>query len=381
VALFAIVVGLIAIAVSASVGRRLLHTRREEQAEVQRIRSVFNRYVPESVVEKLLARKDLRVFEGRSTYATILVCRIWNFSQFAEGMSAEETLRYLNEFYALAGTSIQKHHGMIDRFLSDGIVGAFGVPLDDPHQSEHALRAAIDIVRLVDAMRERWAAQGRKPFFAGIGINSGTIIAGDVGLATRRDYMLIGHDVHVARRLQEATNELNAYIVASKRTCDAVSGIFTLVPVSRVPLHGVRGLTDAFIVRGLARNDARDRLAFPRADAFRKTTLETARAAAAERDGPPTADADGDVHTNLDDGTSSDVNATDRPVEAAAPIMQPLPKPRHRASLASPDRPAAAAPSGFYAFDSSEPILPPRPPEAVHATYEDAAGTPFELPT
>ncbi len=81
---------------------------RSEQAEVRRVRSTFSRYVPPSIVEELLNRRDERIFTGREVRATILVCRIWNFSHFIEDLTPEQTLRYLNEFYAMAGSSKKK---------------------------------------------------------------------------------------------------------------------------------------------------------------------------------------------------------------------------------------------------------------------------------
>ena len=101
----------------------LVRRWRTAQAEVKRVRSTFSRYVPPSIVEELLNRKDERIFTGRDLRATILVCRIWNFSHFMEDLTPEQTLRYLNEFYAMAGSSIERQHGVLHRFLEDGVVG------------------------------------------------------------------------------------------------------------------------------------------------------------------------------------------------------------------------------------------------------------------
>src|SRR5271170_6637682 len=84
----------------------LVRRWRTEQAELRRVRSTFSRYVPPTIVEELLSRKDERLFTGRDIRATILVCRIWNFSHIMQDLSPEHTLRYLNEFYAMAGASI-----------------------------------------------------------------------------------------------------------------------------------------------------------------------------------------------------------------------------------------------------------------------------------
>jgi len=166
----------------------LVRRWRSEQAEVRRVRSTFSRYVPPAIVEELLNRRDERIFTGRDVRATILVCRIWNFSHFMEDLTPEQTLRYLNEFYAMAGSSIERQHGVLHRFLEDGVVGIFGVPLEDHQQEEHALRAAINIVRLVNVMQQKWAQQGRRALRVGVGVNTGMVIAGDAGFANRREF-------------------------------------------------------------------------------------------------------------------------------------------------------------------------------------------------
>ena len=181
----------------------------------------------------LLARKDERLFTGRAVRATILVCRIRNFAHFIEPLTPEQTLRYLNEFYGLAGTAIQRHRGIIETFLGDGIVAVFGVPLDNPTQEDDALRAALDVVRHVVAMRERWAKQHRKPFTVGIGINTGDVIAGDAGFRERREFTVVGSEATMAHRLQEAAFVLNAYIVAARSTCASHLDDYQLVPGQR----------------------------------------------------------------------------------------------------------------------------------------------------
>lgn len=247
---------------------------RAEQREGARVRAIFSRYLAPPIVEELLRRKDPHLYTGRSLHATILVCRIWNFAGFAEELSAEETLRYLNEFFALAGTSIQKYRGMIDKFLADGIIGVFGVPLEDPEGEEHALRAALDIVRLVDAMDRRWQAQGRRSFQVGIGINSGDVIAGDAGFHERREFTVVGPETLFAARLQDLTLDLNASVVAATTTCTPVQQLFSLLPLTGHPLPGLKRLSDAFIVLGLIADASP--LAMPGAGTFKETQVDAA---------------------------------------------------------------------------------------------------------
>jgi class 3 adenylate cyclase len=155
--------------------------------------------VPPSIVEELLNRKDERIFTGRDLPATILVCRIWNFSHFMEDLTPEQTLRYLNEFYAMAR--------LVDRTPARR---AAPLPRGRGRRHPHALRAAINIVRPVNLMQQKWAQQERRALRVGVGVNSGIVIAGDAGFANRREYTIVGPDVTLAPRLQAATFDLNA---------------------------------------------------------------------------------------------------------------------------------------------------------------------------
>ena len=354
----------------------LVRRWRTEQAETARVRATFSRYVPPSIVEELLSRKDERIFSGREMRATILVCRIWNFSHFMQDLTPEQTLRYLNEFYAMAGPSIERHRGVVHRFLEDGVVGIFGVPLEDPQQEDHALRAAINIVRLVNVMQEKWTREGRQPLRVGVGINSGNVIAGDAGFANRRQYTVVGPDVTLAHRLQSATHDLNAFIVASRATIEPIQDLYNLVPVSGIPLNGVRALLDASIVRGRKRAD---NLVLPKATAFANTVLEE----------PPLDDflepkevVPFEEREKLGGSTAGATQTVRPPHRRPRRRREPAPlKTRRRA------RPEGEGPQfGFdlpelrmpVAFGSDEgPIMPDPPPP--RATYEDNDGPPLPL--
>jgi adenylate cyclase len=361
----------------------LVRRWRTEQAEVRRVRSTFSRYVAPSIVEELLSRKDERIFTGRDVRATILVCRIWNFSHFMENLTPEQTLRYLNEFYAMAGSSIERQHGMLHRFLEDGVVGIFGLPLEDRHQEDHALRAAINIVRLVNLMQEKWTGQGRRPLRVGVGVNTGNVIAGDAGFSNRREYTVVGPDVTLAHRLQAVTFDLNAYIVASHATVEPIQDLYNLVPVSGIPLNGVRALLDASIVRGRKRQDS---LVLPKAEAFANTVIEEAHlddflepqevvpfedraklAGAATETPPPAA-------------PTTPTPPPTPPPPAAAGTPQPLrtrrrPRPLETEPQFGYDLPELRLPVAFGADE--EAIMPDPPPP--RATYEDNDGPPLPL--
>ena len=358
----------IGISIYAGVLARRYLTEREEGL---RVRAMFSRYVPDLVVDDLLARKDERLFEGREYYATILCCNIWNFPLFAENMSPQEQLRYLNEFYNLAGQAVTKHKGIIESLRGDGITAVFGVLIEEPFQEERAIRAALDIVRLVSAMNARWQAQGRKPFRVGIGLNSGNIIAGDTGYEKRREFSLVGNDVQIASRLQETTEEMNAAVIASATTFRPVAELFVGIPIKSIPLRGMKRLQQAYIVRGLSK-PAGDNLQLPPDDSFATTEIKT-------EPRPPF----------IYEPPELLAPVAPAPPQNAEPQPKPEPpQPAQRAAISEnppplpePPRidPSTAAPPErrFSSLDDDRPAMPDAPPS--EQTYEDDSGPPLHL--
>ncbi len=329
-----------------------------ERQERQRAVALFSRYVPPPVVEELLARKDARLFEAREYYATILSARIRNFALFSESLTPEETLRYLNEFYTIVGQAVQRHRGMIESLRGDTVTAVFGVLVEEKFQEERALRAALDIMRVVNAMEARWAAQGRKSISVGMGVNSGKIVAGDTGFQQRREFAIIGNPAHIAARLEAASEELNASIVASETTYGAVRDLFIGVPTSSLPLRGLRRLQNAFIIRGLTRRAAEDDLlTLPSQRAFKQTTVHTYET-------PASAGVEPDAYLE--------------PERESEPIR------RDGASIAPNlfDERITGLPEfeggRFSLLDDDRPALPEAP--VVSGTYEDDQGPPVQLP-
>ncbi|HEX3465448.1 MAG TPA: adenylate/guanylate cyclase domain-containing protein [Candidatus Elarobacter sp.] len=321
---------------------------RAEQQELARVRATFARYVAPSVVDVLLARKDERLFTGSAVRATVLVCRIRDFAHFIEPLSPEQALRYLNEFYALTGTAIQRRRGIIQTFLGDGIVGVFGVPLENPTQEDDALQAALDIVRHVVTMRKRWAQQHRKPLTVGIGVNTGEVIAGDAGFRDRREFTVVGSEAIFAYRLQEAAFALNAFVVASRATCESLASEYKLVPVSGVPLPGVRRLLDAYVVR--ARLHGTESSGVPD-DVMVETTIV-----------PPDAPAGSPETAPAQTAAAQKPAAHGAPAQQPAPQQPPLARPAAPRNQPAPPRQPAASPQTAIAAPPQSPPLPQPPP-------------------
>jgi adenylate cyclase len=173
-------------------------SKREEQ-----LRNRLSRYVGTNLVEKLINLKDGVFLETERRNVTVLFADIRSFTTIAERMAAEEVVGMLNEYFSVMVDIIFKNSGLLDKFVGDQLIAVFGLVENEGNAPANAIRTAIEIQAVTDAMRRRRMAAGLEYFELGIGINTGTGIIGNIGSANRMDYTVIGDCVNVAARLEQ----------------------------------------------------------------------------------------------------------------------------------------------------------------------------------
>ena len=204
----------------------------EGLAERERIRDTFGSYVDPAVAERILDEGVELSGEEVEVEVTIMFIDIRGFTAFAEATDAREVVAGVNALFEAVIPIIREHQGRVDTFVGDGLLAVFGAPerLDD--HADHGLAAALAIARAVDH-----GEAGELP--VGIGINSGTVIAGNVGGAGRLEFSVIGDPVNVAARVQEATRETGDTVLLTDHTRGLlVEEPVALVQRSRVELRG-----------------------------------------------------------------------------------------------------------------------------------------------
>jgi class 3 adenylate cyclase len=205
-----------------SYGGRLTREEREKRF----IRSVFQRYVADSVVDTLLASGKMPDLGGEKTTVTVLFSDIRNFTTISERLDAHEVVEFLNRYFERVCAIILAEGGTIDKFIGDAVMVQFGAPVPYPDHGARAVRAAL-AMRAAAAdfrhwMSQRFADRDLPPFNIGIGIHTGDAIAGNIGSSRRMEYTVIGDTVNLASRLEGASKTLGCVIVASSETLKAV---------------------------------------------------------------------------------------------------------------------------------------------------------------
>jgi adenylate cyclase len=212
-----------------------------ETFERQRVRDTFARFVPEPVVGEVLARtdEDLRL-GGRRLDVTVLFSDIRGFTTFSETRTPEEVLEILNRYHEEMTDAVMSHGGTLISFIGDGIMAVFGAPIEQADHADRALAASREMLsvrlpRFNQWMRDRDVGE---VFEIGIGLNSGPVMAGNVGSRRRLDYTAIGDTVNTAARLEGMTKGTAHDLFISDSTRDLLREDAQLTFVDSMPVRG-----------------------------------------------------------------------------------------------------------------------------------------------
>jgi adenylate cyclase len=238
--ILAVVPGLVAVAVSAVGTLGLSYAI--AAFERQRVRDTFARFVPADVVDDVLERTgdDLRL-GGVRRDSTVLFSDIRGFTSYAEGQEPGEVVEVLNHYLDAMTQAIMAQGGTLVSFMGDGVMAVFGAPIEQPDHADRALAAAREMLdERLPAFNAWMEETGRgEGFRIGIGLNSGSVMSGQVGSASRMDYTTIGDTVNTASRLEGMTKGSGHQVFVADSTRDAlVAGPDGLVLVGDREVRG-----------------------------------------------------------------------------------------------------------------------------------------------
>ncbi|MBI4832612.1 MAG: GAF domain-containing protein [Candidatus Lindowbacteria bacterium] len=186
----------------------------------EKVRTTMSRNLPNAVVEMLMKNPEDWKPGGTLQKVTVLFSDIRGFTTMSSKMSPNEIMEMLNEYFDEMTRIIFAHQGTLDKFMGDGIMAIFGAPFSYGDDADRAALAAIDMIQRVYAMNASAKKSGKRTFDVGIGINTGTAIAGNVGNIDRMDYTVIGDMVNTAFRLASAAGRNQ--ILMSKESHSAI---------------------------------------------------------------------------------------------------------------------------------------------------------------
>ena len=194
-----------------------------EAFERERVRDLFGRFVPEQVVDEVLAKtSDGLHLGGTLRVCTMMFTDLRGFTTFSESRSAEDVINILNSYFGEMSQAVLDHGGTLVSYLGDGMMAVFGAPLEQEDHADRAVAASREILlerlpRVNQWMRDQGYGDG---FRMGIGLNSGSIMSGNIGSERRMEYTTIGDTVNTASRLEGLTKGTPFPLFISETTRD-----------------------------------------------------------------------------------------------------------------------------------------------------------------
>ena len=191
----------------------------------KRLKSTMSRYMDPGIADRLVAA-GAEVLGGQAQEATVLFSDIRSFTTHSEQLGPQGTVAMLNDYFTLMVDVIQHEGGMLDKFIGDAIMAGFGVPVPHEDDGDRAVRAAIGMITELRRWNTERAAEGRAPIDIGIGLNTDSIVSGNIGSKKRMDYTMIGDGVNLASRLESACKQYGAHILVSEFTYKKLRGTY-----------------------------------------------------------------------------------------------------------------------------------------------------------
>lgn len=189
-----------------------------EEREKNLIYGMFGNYLSDNLVSAILRKPSLLKLGGERKFATAFFSDLKDFTEISERLTPEDLVAQLNEYLSLMSEIVLKYGGYLDKYVGDAIVASFGIPLELEDHAERACCAALEMQEGLVILRNKWREEQRPMLEARIGLNTGHMIAGNIGGKARSNYTMIGDAVNLASRLEGVNKMYGTSIIISEDT-------------------------------------------------------------------------------------------------------------------------------------------------------------------
>jgi adenylate cyclase len=224
-----------------------LQTRVEEQ---ERTLKLFMKYVPETVVERALSDSSTSIFEGEMQEISVLFCDIRGFTNMSEELSPREVVAFLNDYYAEMTEVVKRYQGTVNQFVGDEVFAGFGAPLATQDHEMKAVLCALEMMKKRVLLSERYREKMGREIEIGIGINSGWVVAGNLGSEDKISYAVTGDTVNTGKRIETLTKESPNTILISQSVYEKVNDLVSTRSWGPIEVKGKREKIPVYEVLG-----------------------------------------------------------------------------------------------------------------------------------
>lgn len=221
-----------------------------ELSRAQRVREIFGQFATREVAEAVMAHPDDFWQRGERREVTVMFMDVRGFTAYSQTVSPEVAVLSLNEIFEGLITAIQAEKGIVNKFMGDGLMALFGAPTDLPDHAQAAARAALKALESTQRLALFRNSSGREPLRIGLAVNTGSVIAGCLGVRERTEYSVIGPAVNMAARLEKLAAP--EQILLGPETARRLNGGFVVEALGPLPLAGFPQPIDVWALQGSA---------------------------------------------------------------------------------------------------------------------------------
>ena len=213
-----------------------------EFLQKQQIKRQFGTYLSPAMVEKLQKNPELLTLGGESRELSIMFTDVRGFTSISEhyGKDVQGLTRIMNRYMTAMTAKIIENEGTLDKYIGDAQMAFWNAPLDDENHAKNAVRTGLQMMGSLDAFNQEVTAEGIPAFGMGLGINTDTVVVGNMGSSQRFDYTCLGDGVNLAARLEGQSKPYGVKIVLGPKTAEQVMDEFFVLELDKIAVKGKR---------------------------------------------------------------------------------------------------------------------------------------------
>ncbi len=217
-------------------------------AERDRVKQVFNKFHNKEIAEKLLS--GAVNLGGERKEVTIFFSDIRGFTGMSESLEPEQVVEMLNEYMTRMVSIIRSYGGVVDKYVGDAIMALWGVPIGHADDAFNAVRACLAMREELAKLNKLRLSRGQNPIKIGMGLNTGPVIAGNIGSDEKMEYTVIGDSTNLASRVESVTKEYGTDLLISQNVYERISDRFIFEACQSVRVKGKSAPIQLYKVTG-----------------------------------------------------------------------------------------------------------------------------------
>ena len=211
-----------------------------EFLQKQQIKKQFGTYLSPAMVEKLQKNPELLTLGGESRELSIMFTDVRGFTTISEhyGADVQGLTKIMNRYMTAMTAKIIENNGTLDKYIGDAQMAFWNAPLDEPNHAKMAVKTALEMMESLEGFNNEITREGIPAFGMGLGINTGTVVVGNMGSSQRFDYTCLGDSVNLASRLEGQSKPYGVKIVIGALTAEQVKDEYDVVELDCIAVKG-----------------------------------------------------------------------------------------------------------------------------------------------